>query len=773
MFNNLKKVTSAAVAGAVVLGSLALYPTGNKGTVRADAIKFDSASAINYATILGGAVDYGIVADTIYQNSHTETTFATNHFWHNVSNIDADYIDSPALFLIGEDLNTTDPNNNYNILFGYTRASAIFLEAPDAVFGPSVYGVMGEPEGKVHYKDYNPEVPAEKNLHNGNIWFTRDYTDKDFIQTVNENANSNVNRLINRVCSPNAEEDVEIGWSHFLQTRANSPEYKLDNKYITVNSDNVLINITDPKFDGKVVYVDITEPMLNVLREKASQFRVKKNPSSVVVFNLDDDVYKGEDTIQLRKPYFEIVGVGNFDGGHTDWNGGVTQEDREYAASLQTNVNEKVIWNIMESAPVTLQCFAGAVLAPNSKTVSLKDGNSCGWIVTAKTFDMREEFHFLYNSSSRDTYGQMHFAFNKAFTEKYAPHGEIIQDTSKDVPADTFKFTFKEYDSLISAGAEKDVETVGGFMKEESALTNGTVTFDSLSFYCDSAHSTNRYYIPKPSGDTHNFKEFYFRVTEDPASTDRRYLNSDGYIDIILRVEVDKSGNFTYFVKYKSVTGDDIVFRDYDADYIKMSGVQFDLGVFYNKVKPITVNISKRDINKADGDEVPGAKLKVALKRPNPEIDLSKVTLICDDTDVTDTANLTKDFIEFESGEKPTSIEGLKPGDYTLTETLEPAGFKPQTTVIEFTVSEDGNVTITNSDINPNFANEVGFVEDDANDGPDTVVILDEMYQTNVTISKRDAGGQEIAGATLTLTSNDTAVDLSALGVTAKQGTET
>ena len=142
MLNNLKKVTSAAVAGAVVLGSLALYPNGNKGTVRADAIKFDSASAINYATILGGAVDYGIVADTIYQNSHTETTFATNHFWHNVSNIDADYIDSPALFLIGEDLNTTDPDNNYNILFGNTRASAIFLEAPDAVFGPSVYDLM-------------------------------------------------------------------------------------------------------------------------------------------------------------------------------------------------------------------------------------------------------------------------------------------------------------------------------------------------------------------------------------------------------------------------------------------------------------------------------------------------------------------------------------------------------------------------------------------------------------------------------------------------------
>ena len=406
MLNNLKKVTSAVVAGAVVLGSLALYPNGNKGTVRADAIKFDSASAINYATILGGAVDYGVVAEKIIQNSHTETTFATNYFVRNKSNIDVDYIDSPALFIIGKEFSSEKPDEQY-IYFGYTRASAIFLEAPESVFGPSVYNVMGEPDGRVHYKDFNPEVHASSNLRNGNIWFTGDYTNKDFIQTVNPNAHTNVDRMIERICSPVAVQDVEKGWSYFLNIRANDPQYKLDNKYIDVKPGDVLIDITDPKFDGKVVYVDITEPMLHVLQTQASHFKVKKNPSSVVVFNLDDEVYKGTDTIQLRKPYFEIVGVGDFDGGHTQWNGGGTAAEREYAASLQTNVSEKVIWNIMESAPVNLQCFAGAVLAPNTSKITLADGNSTGWVVTGGTFDMAQEFHFLYNSSSRDTYGQI------------------------------------------------------------------------------------------------------------------------------------------------------------------------------------------------------------------------------------------------------------------------------------------------------------------------------------------------------------------------------
>ena len=101
MYNFAKRITSAVVAGAVVLGTLAFYPGWNKGKVNAAEL-YDSASAINYATVLGGAVDYGIVSGTLEQNSHTETTFATNHFIHTKDNNDVDFVDSTALFLIGE-----------------------------------------------------------------------------------------------------------------------------------------------------------------------------------------------------------------------------------------------------------------------------------------------------------------------------------------------------------------------------------------------------------------------------------------------------------------------------------------------------------------------------------------------------------------------------------------------------------------------------------------------------------------------------------------------
>ena len=96
MYDALKRITSGVVAFAVVLGTLAVSPiiTGKKNIVNAATLKYDSASAINYATVLGGAVDYGVVADTIVQTSHTETTFATNHFVHDSDNIDVDYITS-------------------------------------------------------------------------------------------------------------------------------------------------------------------------------------------------------------------------------------------------------------------------------------------------------------------------------------------------------------------------------------------------------------------------------------------------------------------------------------------------------------------------------------------------------------------------------------------------------------------------------------------------------------------------------------------------------
>ena len=332
MFKFGKKVVSAVIAYSIVFGSMAFDPAGKKNVVRADATLFDSASAINYATILGGAVDYGIVAGTLEQTSHTETTFATNNFIHTSSNIDVDYVNSTALFLIGR---TYTPGSGIErfIRFGRTTASAIYFEAPTPVFG-----------------DYNPAIQAGKNVTNGNFRFEGEYTTTPFIAAENANAYKNVDRLIDRICSNKPAEDVEKGWSYFLNDRATNPQYVLNPEgetcpFFTPDGDaHIYIDLTSPQFNEKVVYINISKdsPLRKYLG-KSSGLQIKKNESSVVVFNIEDD---GKDEpFNLNKPLVTVDGVTY--SGVTATNGG----DPVGAAAVQKNFNESIIWNVMEKSP--------------------------------------------------------------------------------------------------------------------------------------------------------------------------------------------------------------------------------------------------------------------------------------------------------------------------------------------------------------------------------------------------------------------------------------
>ncbi|MBP5180719.1 MAG: hypothetical protein J6127_05470, partial [Clostridiales bacterium] len=763
MFNFAKRATSAVIAGAVVLGTLAFYPYGDKARVNA-ATLYDSASAINYATILGGAVDYGVVADTITQNSHTETTFATHHFIHNSDNIDVDYISSTALFIVGEDYQGNDSPDPFSnpwdvnkyIRFGKTTASAIYFEAPSKVFD------LQNP-----VSPFDPSKEAKRNTTNGVFRFEGEYDDVKFIQAVNENAKTNVKRLIDRICSTTVVEDAEKGWSYFLEDRAKDPNYVLNpdgqncteikkfNSYIE-------IDLTDSKYDGRVVYINVNKSngLISYLQE-SDGFRINKNESSVVVINIADDAFEGS-KLTMIKPRVTVNGTGYF--GNTGTNG----KDPN-AANVQKYYNESIIWNIMETSDIELDSFGGAVLAPVTKNVRLSNGNSSGWVVTSGSFDMSKEFHFLYSGSSKDSYGDMHFALTKAFTEKYAEHGsaQLKQDTSVSVTADTYQFTCDEY--LSESKERGEFQNYYRSLTPVYAQTDATVTFPILTFYCDNydqlSEVQKHYYVEKGKD-----KLFFFKIKETYAAphvvsgSDGRYVShSDGYIDVRLKVSVDTSGRFTYFVDYQSVTGKDaagnnIIFRKYGevyGNFITMSGVQFDFGSFYNQLVPLDVNISKRDINKPNGDEVKGAKLSVEYIGKDDKLDLSGVTLVCDGKDVTANATISKKKVEFTSGDKLTTIVGIKPGDYVLKETTAPEGYKPQTTSINFTVGDDGTVTATSA-----ISDKVGKIEN-----KDTVVILDEPLPT-VNISKRDVNqpnGAEVPGATLKVDyiGSDDSVDLS------------
>ena len=88
----------------------------------------------NYESVLGDAVNYGIVADNITQNNHSETNFATKKFiTSNGQNFDPDLSGNgtehvPGNYLVGEISDPENPENEKPMRFGnQTPATAVLF----------------------------------------------------------------------------------------------------------------------------------------------------------------------------------------------------------------------------------------------------------------------------------------------------------------------------------------------------------------------------------------------------------------------------------------------------------------------------------------------------------------------------------------------------------------------------------------------------------------------------------------------------------------------
>ena len=556
---------------------------------------YDSTSSVNYATILGGAVDYGIVAGTLNQNQHMETTYATNVFNNTYGNNDPDYIQSTAHFIIGS--LGSGSTNTPPIVFGYTTASALYVEAPSAVFGSG----------------FN----SANCLHDqttGNFGFGNLYTDRPFIQAVNENASSNVNRLINRMYETNASNEEVDGRSLAIHNRAagsDAANYVLnpngdncpffyDQNFQSFNSSSnaskLLIDLTDPQFENRVVYINVTSRMLEFM-DNTDETHIYKHDSTIVVFNIEDSVCPDSMTLAGPALYidqpFDSTGVKTYENGHTGINGTDTNP-----TTKQRQYNETLVYNVRTDGSVTLSTAGGVMLFPLASSVTVKNGNSTGWIVASNTVNVDDEFHFLYNGTSTDGPGQMHFALLKGFTTAYADKPSVVPVTSVGINSGDYSFTIQEYSTMTSFGGESNSLLSGGLNNANNPVSPlSNVVFPSLQFSTGTeANPDEHYYIQTPSatasGDSYNSRDYYFRITEN-ASAVSGVETSGGYIDIDLQVRVDESGHFTYWVKYISTTGSNgtTTYEDRRSNsgintsdgYIAMSGVQFDLGTFYNK----------------------------------------------------------------------------------------------------------------------------------------------------------------------------------------------
>ena len=123
-------VTSALLATSLVLGTIAVRRS-QKGiqvgipTVNADSdlMDYDSSSQVNYSTVLGRAVDYGILTRNLEHLHHMQTTFATSVYTGGKYSCDAN-LSGPAAaqFIVAEMTAVSSASIESSVVLNVTEA---------------------------------------------------------------------------------------------------------------------------------------------------------------------------------------------------------------------------------------------------------------------------------------------------------------------------------------------------------------------------------------------------------------------------------------------------------------------------------------------------------------------------------------------------------------------------------------------------------------------------------------------------------------------------
>ena len=417
MKNLIKRISSVVVAGALVLGSVAILPGTKKKVVYAAEPKYDSANLVNYATIMGRAVDYGIVSQSITQSMHMETTFATYSYGRTVdTTTDVDLTNAKtAQFIIGE---VTSTGQLGSLKFGKVRTSTghVFVENMSITLSEGM-----DPNRYIKYQDDVAQTTK----------FNYSYRTKKEIQ-------ESIDTVIDHARDESGE----------MVTRTGDADYVLDstnNSLVSVNGFITTINIDDPKYDNKVVYINLDDAKFkNLLRAWAQEpnghhLDINKRSSTVIVFTSakKEAITLGKVSVYAKdSPLYASAastGVHDYDSyaSVTTYSGNQSSHN----AYVDKEIAQKLIWNITGSNDITISSNAGTFLClagdKNNRNVKVKlTGNPCaGWLVVNGNVKNECEYHYIYGGNSQSQQsegeGQMHFVARKGFTTKYADKDHI------------------------------------------------------------------------------------------------------------------------------------------------------------------------------------------------------------------------------------------------------------------------------------------------------------------------------------------------------------
>ena len=574
MLSSMKRLASAVIAGAFVAGSLTFCPeifSGNRSVNAAEL--YDTANLVNYATILGRDVDYGIITDRFVQRAHVETTLATNSFKRDCdSQFDVDLTtNKTAQFIIGG------------------------LEAP---YNDIKFGTVHKNRHAVYVKNINL-VLAEGINTNAQIKKQDDVaqtTDFNYYFRSKQEIKDHIDSIIGH-----AQDESDI-----MVSRTNDNKYVLDNRYIRATGDVTTINIDRDEFENKVVYVNLDDrafrSLLNTWRNDPNgrHFIINKRASTVVVFTYQSDapVVLGKVEVVARdSKLYASASDGeehrdNYYASSTTYNGDISGHNRY----VDEEIARKIIWNMPNSRDITITGSAGTFLALRENVnVKLRKAPSAGWIVSrgTTTNDNDCEFHYIYCGASENLQtegnGQMHFTMHKRFTKKYDIKEKVVNDNSVFFEAGDYEFFWQEYTDNTFTDKIGDSSTC-------AIDANSVIEFPTVTFVTDDEN--NPHYVARGTS-----KDFYFRITESPDLSLNGIANNSGYVDIRLNVFAQNDGKIFFTTQNCTYIQEDEEHEAFlyasNGDWMgtkwsDVVGNRFELGAFYNRIKtPGFINITK------------------------------------------------------------------------------------------------------------------------------------------------------------------------------------
>ena len=613
-------ISSLVLATSLVVGTIAIRRSkdGNgfnigSSTVYADGslLDYDSASLINYSTILGRAIDYGILSDTVDQKGHMETTYATNKFINPqaANNCDVDLAGSkPAQFIIA-----SVESGSY-ARFGQTYA----MSEMDFVID-TTYDMAAHEDDNFVYDD-----SCKANV----LYRTYDYS------VLKQNVDSMIGKIVK-------QSDILAAKSAF------------DGDTIATKrgDSGATIDLSDPQFKDATIYINVKGGSnLEKAIQKSDGLLIIKDPSTNVVFNM-----LGTGPLELCQYRMQIVGedfaLDTVNGKeHSDHSFDSTTtcsgEDSLHNAHVEKYMTKSIIWNIRNASSVKYNTTAGLFLVPTNITGDVT-GSSAGWIASAgRTIVSAGEFHYIHHDRSdlgntTDT-SVLHFAARKGFVSSYARNaqGEIEELTNVKLSEGEYTFSFTETESDYTTPKEGGVSEL-----VNSVDGNSKVLFPDII-------------VDVKTIDPNIPQKRYFVVKENPTTpSDPNIELSKGEIDIELTIEnIDGIIHYTVNTKkyFTEKTSPNQTEDDGDTN-IQASGAEFSLGAFLNKYNKKEAELT---LKKAISGDAPDAnkKYNIGVKKGSQFVQADG------------SLGGHEYYFQVPADGTGIKIEGLVPGEYTIVE---------------------------------------------------------------------------------------------------------